>query len=99
GQLAKADQDRLQGAELNQRQVTRSLASPTEGVVSNVQQLLSDLHSNRVDNADIERRMRDVLNEIGRLNKDVLPKIERELTSVVKDAQSPQPQPAALTAA
>ncbi len=88
GQLQKQDIDHAQGAELNQRQVTRTLTSDTEGVPSQIKDLLADLESNRVDSPDLKRRMQGLLDEIGRLNEKHLGTIEREMTSAIKGAQT-----------
>ena len=87
GHLTKQDVDHAQGAELSQRQVTRTLTSTTEGVPAQINDLLADLESNRVDNADVARRMQAMLAEIARLESDHLAPIERELTSAIKGAQ------------
>ncbi|MBI3836801.1 MAG: hypothetical protein HY288_02555 [Planctomycetia bacterium] len=91
GQLNQQDIDHAQAAELNQRQVTRTLTSPTEGIPAQIADFLADLQSNRVDSPDIERHMRDILDELRRLGQQHLNAIERELTSVVKAAQSQLP--------
>ena len=57
GQLNKQDVDHAQSAELNQRQVTRTLTSPTEGIPAQIADFLADLANNRVDSPDIERHM------------------------------------------
>jgi hypothetical protein len=88
GQLTKQDIDHAQAAELNQRQVTRTLTSPAEGIPAQIADFLADLENNRVDSPDIERHMRGILDELGRLGQQHLSTIERELTSVVKAAQS-----------
>ncbi len=87
GHLGKQDIDHAQGAELSQRQVTRTLTSSTEGVPAQINDLLADLESNRVDNADVARRMQAMLAEIERLDADHLGPIQRELTSAIKGAQ------------
>jgi hypothetical protein len=87
GRLSKQDVDHAQGTELSQRQVTRTLTSQTEGVPAQIKDMLTDLASNRIDNADVSRRMQDILGEIGRLESDHLAPIERELTSAIKGAQ------------
>ena len=87
GRLVKSDLDNLQAAELNQRQVTRSLTSRTEGVPSHIEALLGHLRDNRVDSPEILRRMQTILTEINRLEKDHLPVIARELTKAVKTSQ------------
>ena len=91
GRLNKQDVDHAQSAELNQRQVKRTLTSQTEGIPAQIADFLTDLASNRVDSPEIERRMADVLDELDRLGQQHLTTIERELTSVIKAAQSKLP--------
>ena len=93
--LEQADLDRLRGAELNQRQLTKSLTSWTEGVPMHIAGLLTDLENNRIDSADIRRRMEELQAEIDRLAAEHLPDIARELTSAIKAAQiALEPAPA-----
>jgi hypothetical protein len=87
GFLAQIEVDRLRGAELNQRQIGRSLDSPGEGVRMHVEGLLADLENNRFDRPDVKRRMEEVLGEIDRLAAAHLPQAQRELTAAIKSAQ------------
>lgn len=91
GRLNKQDVDHAQGAELNQRQVTRTLTSESEGIPAQVNDLLTDLASNKVDSPDIQRRMTSILGEIDQLGKQHLNAIERELTGAIKGAQAQLP--------
>jgi hypothetical protein len=86
GRFQRQDLDRLQGAELSQRQVARGLTGPTEGVLDHLARLLAELENNRVDSPDLVRRMRAMLAEIDRLGKEQLPPIGKELTSSLKTA-------------
>jgi hypothetical protein len=88
GRLNKQDVDHAQSAELNQRQVTRTLTSPTEGIPAQIADFLTDLENNRVDSPDIERHMTAIVEEIDRLGAQHLCAIERDLTSLIKAAQS-----------
>ncbi len=88
GQLNKQDVDHAQAAELNQRQVTRTLTSPTEGIPAQIADFLADLASNRVDSPDIERHMTAIAAELARLGQQHLSTIESELTSAIKAAQA-----------
>ncbi len=91
GWLNKQDVDHAQSAELNQRQVKRTLTSQTEGIPAQIADFLADLASNRVDSPDIERHMTAILEELDRLGQRQLNTIERELTSLIKAAQSKAP--------
>jgi hypothetical protein len=100
GRFLKVDIDQLRGDELSQRQVRRSLASPTEGARAQIVALLGELTSNKVANLELRRRMQNFADEIGRLDREELPAIERELTAALKgfeDLKSP-PSPAARQA-
>jgi hypothetical protein len=91
GQIGKLDQldvDRLQGAELNQRQVYRTLTSRTDGVPMHILGLLAELANNKIDSPDIQRRMQGLLDEIDRLDRDHLPAISHELIASIKTAQN-----------
>jgi hypothetical protein len=106
GQLVATDVDQLQSAEMQQRQVQRGLVGATEGVPAQVAGLLADLRNNRVDDPDLERQMEQVLEELARLDRDVLPGVDQALTAAIKDAQrasedaggEPVPAPAELPA-
>ncbi len=96
GALGKQDLDNLQAAELNQRQVTRTLTSPTEGIPLHIASLLADLANNRIDGGEIERRMRQLQSVLQQLADEPLPTVHRELTAALKSAQAAAPQPAAV---
>jgi hypothetical protein len=102
GQLDTLDVDHLRGAELNQRQASRTLGSRTDGAAAHILGLLADLENNKVDNPDIRRRMHAVLDEIDRLGREHMPVIARELTAAIKAAQvhledNPVPNPGDAT--
>ncbi|HZZ72090.1 MAG TPA: hypothetical protein VFE24_07535 [Pirellulales bacterium] len=88
GHLQKPDIDRLQSIELNQRQIARTLTSPTDGLVNLIESLLTDLQSNHVSSPDLERRMRGLQAELAGLEREHLPQIERALTAAAKSGQN-----------
>jgi len=88
GQLTKPDVDHAQAAELNQRQITRTLTSENEGIPAQLADFLTDLANNRVDSPDLERHMTAISSELERLGQEHLSAVERELTSVIKAAQA-----------
>ena len=49
GRLRQPDMDRLRGAEVNQRQVSQTLTSKTDGVPRHIAALLADLTNNKID--------------------------------------------------
>ena len=68
----QADVDRLQAAELGQREVGRLLTSRSEGVPLHVLGLLADLENNRLDSGDARRQMTSLLAELDRLGARAL---------------------------
>ncbi|MEE8451710.1 MAG: hypothetical protein V3R99_07335 [Thermoguttaceae bacterium] len=87
GRFEQVDVDRLQAAELNQRQVRRTLTDRADGVPMHILALLDDLENNKVDSPDVRRRMEGLLDDIDRLDREHLPLIGRELTTAIKAAQ------------
>ena len=65
GRLNKQDLDHLQQAELTQRQVDRGLGPERDGVQQQIENLLSDLANNKIDNSDVQRRMQGLRDELG----------------------------------
>jgi hypothetical protein len=92
GKIGKSDVDHAQSAELNQRQVSRTLTSPAEGVPAQVEDFLAELRANRVDSPDVERNMNAILEEIERLGREHLGAIESDLTGFIKAAQAKLPR-------
>jgi hypothetical protein len=87
GRLQKLEVDQLRGDELSQRQVRRSLASPTEGVRVQIVGLLNELTRNKVVNLELQRRMQSFADQIDRLDRQELPAIESQLTAALKSAE------------
>ena len=87
GRLKQVDLDHLQAAALGQRQVDRTLTSHTEGVPMHILALLADLDNNRIDSSDLRRHVESILTELGRLEKDPLPRVGQDLTAAIKAGQ------------
>ena len=83
----QSDVDRLQAAEHAQREVNQLLTSRGEGVPMHVLALLADLENNGIDNADARQRMNSLLEELDRLNRELMPPLGRDLTAAMKTAQ------------
>ena len=82
----RTDLDRLQAAEHAQREVDL-LLSGGEGLPMHARALLNDLENNRVDNPILRGRMASLLDELGRLERQHLPAIGRELAAAVKSVR------------
>ena len=85
--LTQPDVDQMRGAELNQRQVNRTLTAAGEGVPMHVAGLLADLENNGIDNPDVRRRMEEILFQLDTLGKEHLPQITLNMTAAIKGAQ------------
>ncbi len=94
GQATKADLDRLQAAQLNQRQIRQMLADETDGLPRSIHRLLDDLDSNQVDSPAVRRQMAGILDVLGRLERAALPQVEQWLTTAFKTADASVEQPA-----
>ena len=83
----REDVDHLQSVELNQRQVSHRLGHPVDGVLSQIDELLSELKSNRVDNTEVEARMTHVADVIRELVDGPLPAVQQEIVKALKIAR------------
>ena len=83
----RTDVDRLQAAEIGQREVDRLLTSRSEGVPMHVLGLVADLENNRLDGADARRQMASLLAELDRLAVEHLPPMDHQLTIAVKTVE------------
>jgi hypothetical protein len=87
GLLDQLDLDHLRGAELNERQVVRTLSSRTDGLPMQILAMREELQNNRLSSPDMERRMEAMLSELERMDRQQFPVIARELTSAIKSSQ------------
>lgn len=83
-QFGQADIERLQAAEMDQRQVDRSLASRGDGLRAQLRGVLTDIENNQLDNPEIKRRTEAIEQELARIERELLPRIEQALTSSQK---------------
>ena len=83
----RAALDQMQSAELNQRQIGHRLADPEDGVAAQITTVLDELASNRVDNPEAERRMRELRSVIEALGRQQLPEIQRQLIGALRLAR------------
>ncbi len=93
--LRKQDIDQLHAAELAQRQVRRSLASPTEGLSLQTAALLQEIAANRLDSPELARRIEQVDAELRRLDQNELASAESELVAALKNGEVASQQPQA----
>jgi hypothetical protein len=87
GELRKQDADAGHTAELSQRQIRRSLASPSEGVLAQTAALIDELTANQAGNTEMVRRVEQIQQTLRRLNENELATVEQQLVSVVKTSQ------------
>ena len=84
--FSRSDGDQLQSAELNQRQVTRLLAGPQDGVMRLIDVLVKDIQNNRLNNPELERRLDKLGEGVGDVVKR-LPDVQRPLVGSLKDVR------------
>lgn len=85
------DVDSLQRTELGQRDVAAQLAGPATGIERRARDLADELANNQIDDAQTERRLSRIADEIARLRQQHLAPIEEELTQARKVVQSKPP--------
>ncbi len=90
GELRFEDIDLLKRLEIEQRQINSRLSHPVEGVAARAESLLKELARNRINDPDMEQRLKGIATEIGIMQEDHLPTIEQELTNARKLAQTKQ---------
>ena len=88
GELRPQDIDQLQRIELDQRQAASRLTHPADGVQSQARQLQEEFQANKLDDAETQRRLDRIVEELSRLGRDQFPEIERALTRAAKEADS-----------
>jgi hypothetical protein len=86
-QFRKQDADGAHTIELSQRQVRRSLAGTSEGVLSQTSTLLEELTANRIDSPEMIRRVERIEQEVRRLDAQELGTAEQNLVSVIKNSE------------
>jgi hypothetical protein len=94
--LSQSVMDRLQAAEMNQRQVRQQLATGGGNCVAGqCQSVLSELACSQANRPAAARRLEELRAAIEQLDKDPLPAIDRGMTAASKAAQAAREDPQA----
>jgi hypothetical protein len=97
GQVERADLERLQSAELNQRRVPQLVSEDNRSILSRVREARQELERNRLERPDVAERLEWLEGELRKLAGEDLPAIQRDLLEAIKlappDLASPQPVP------
>ncbi|MCA9069850.1 MAG: hypothetical protein KDA84_13045, partial [Planctomycetaceae bacterium] len=88
GKLRFEDIDLLKRLEIEQRQINARLSHPEEGLTAHTEEILKELKQNKINDPEMEQRLRGIATEIAILQEDHLPTIEQELTNTRKMAQT-----------
>ncbi len=88
GELRLDDVDLLKRLEIEQRQINARLSHPAQGLVAHTEELLKEQQHNKIDDAEMEERLKGIASEVQILQEDHLPLIEQELTNARKLAQT-----------
>lgn len=76
--------DRLEVAELNQRQVARALGTELPGATAQLDRALEELRLNRLDSGDELQRLMDVRDEVVRIRREPVATAESELGTALR---------------
>jgi hypothetical protein len=91
GGFTQRDRLTLQTAEPNQKNVSRMLVDPAEGVPPLAGAILNEIATNRLENSEMSETMNRLAAELKRLSTGPLSDAERELTSSRKAVESISP--------
>lgn len=86
GELRMQDVDQLHRIELDQRQAASRLSRPADGVQSQAQQLQEEFSANKLEDAEMQKRLGQIVEDLARLNREQFPEIESALTRASKQA-------------
>ena len=84
GESWRTRRERLEVAELNQRQVARALGTELPGVTAQLDRVLDELRLNRLDGGDESRRLTDIRNEVNRIRSEPVAIAESGLSAALR---------------
>jgi hypothetical protein len=100
--LAAAQRDDLKNGAMIQRQVTSRINNRDDGVGARITHVLDDLKNFKIDNADAQKQMEDMLSRVGQIRDQHLGPAEQQLARATKTLEDEaattkdaQPSPAA----
>ncbi len=88
GELPQQDLNKLQQADLQQRNLHRSLSLAPDSVLRRIESLLGESKSNNIDNPEATKRLEDLKQLIEELEAAPLQNAERQLTAAIKEGQA-----------
>jgi hypothetical protein len=86
--LGKGDLDAIATLRHGQRQVTRLLTAPNDGVIAQTENLLREMRNNRLDASPSAERWRALAAELTRLNRSHLADLDHRLLTLADRAQT-----------
>lgn len=89
-ELRPQDVDTLQRTEMAQRWVGKMLTDKVDGITRRARSLLEELNDNQIDDPETASRLTRMAEDIARVDKESLPRIEQALTSARKHALVPK---------
>ena len=82
--LAARDRDDLKNGAMIQRQVTSRINNRDEGVGARITHVLDDLKNFKIDNADAQKQMEDMLAQVAQIREQHLGPAEHQLARATK---------------
>jgi hypothetical protein len=85
--LAAAQRDDLKNGAMIQRQVTSRINNRDEGLGARITHVLDDLKNFKIDNADAQKQMEDMLSRVGQIRDQHLGPAEQQLARATKSLE------------
>ncbi|QDV19903.1 hypothetical protein Pan153_45720 [Gimesia panareensis] len=88
GQVRSQELDTIKQVEMDQKRVASQLSSPRTGLEQRARELLQELKWNRIQDPGMQQRLSELSTELSRLNQDIFPQIQEQMTQARKKLQS-----------
>lgn len=88
GQARTQELDTIKQVEMDQKRVASQLASPRTGLEPRAKELLQELEWNRLQDPGMQQRLTELSTELSRLNQELFPQIQEQMTQARKKLQS-----------
>lgn len=88
GQVRTQELDTIKQVEMDQKRVSSQLSSPRTGLEQRAKELLQELEWNRIEDPGMQQRLSQLSTELSRMNQDIFPQIQEQLTQARKKLQA-----------
>lgn len=88
GKPQRTSLDKLQSAEIHQRQIDEAFEDADEGVAAQIESILFDLSVNQARNTQAEEALQQLLSQTSKLGAGLLPVVRTDLATVLKSLRA-----------